>query len=461
MNKPLIWEMLLRDVSLYVEDYTARIEIEQMGITDNPYNDISFAFFRFQEGDGSWRKLDIQIDENKLAKMNSQAAVSYLAEILQNNVTLVSFALNRLFPDEFVFFHSSALNSHILTAIDFFSEVVPEFRGLENLSLGKKDLKGYLALNERLIQLRTRLWGQEPDRDVRLAYFLYQGMAKFVQEPNNYNRYWLMVTRFDEDSDEVTWSGHPEIRVGDIIFYYQALPVSAITDIFKIYEEPWFDPWFPWGFVVKMRRIGQLNPTIPFRQLKNDPVISQWNMVKKNFVGVRTEAVPHHFYNQLLDFLPESLKIEQNLVKEPVASSKAGVFKECGTEKEFDEQFIKPLIRSWGFQPVYHEPCRLMIGASKHTIEPDFVVRHNGKILTIFEDKVRIISKTERETAARQGRSYARLMKSPTYVVAAPEGMWLYRSDDDDLKEIASFLPGNNEDKQPEVEFRKAILAAG
>lgn len=56
----------------------------------------------------------------------------------------------------------------------------------------------------------------------------------------------------------------------------------------------------------------------------------------------------------------------------------------------------------------------------------DFYVTDGRGPITLFENKFRILGERELRQATDQGKSYALMLGLPSFVVASPEGMWVY-----------------------------------
>lgn len=57
----------------------------------------------------------------------------------------------------------------------------------------------------------------------------------------------------------------------------------------------------------------------------------------------------------------------------------------------------------------------------------DHLVSDSEGRLTLFENKRQLSNPVKREEAVEQARSYALELKLPSFIVAAPQGLWLYR----------------------------------
>jgi thiol-disulfide isomerase/thioredoxin len=94
-------------------------------------------------------------------------------------------------------------------------------------------------------------------------------------------------------------------------------------------------------------------------------------------------------------------------------------------EATFEDVVIVPLLDAWGFtylrQAASPKPARGRI---------DFLIYDDPAAppLTLFENKRLIASEQALAQAAAQAHGYARALNIPSFVVAAPAGLWIYAS---------------------------------
>ncbi len=251
-------------------------------------------------------------------------------------------------------------------------------------------------------------------------------------EKSDYNRYWIMATRKEnwtelDSNDDLTWSARKEMQPGDLVFMYRAAPRGAIIDVLRVADEPFFDPWAGWeGFWVSLGRVSRIED-IPFAVLRNDPILGEWGIVRKRLMGVRTEPVPHSIYNRLLQEIPKEVRDAHDLIPEPTAN--VGPSGQFVSEANFEDQVIEPLLRRWGFDYRRQYRCHFRFGSQDHLGLVDFLVRDGKGPITLFENKFRILNDKDLKGAVDQGRSYALMLGLPSFVVASPEGLWIYSLD--------------------------------
>ncbi len=77
--------------------------------------------------------------------------------------------------------------------------------------------------------------------------------------------------------------------------------------------------------------------------------------------------------------------------------------------------------------------------------------------VTLFEDKLRIINDKDLQPAVDQAKSYALQLGLPSFVVAAPEGLWLYSLDRHLEKLVKKVTLEELKDSRQEEEFRDSL----
>ncbi|RPJ87632.1 MAG: EVE domain-containing protein [Acidobacteria bacterium] len=366
---------------------------------------------------------------SELAKEPGRAIAS-LGRLYRNSVTCVSLVLNREFPDRYLFYRVSDLERAIFDGLDFLSEIEPSFQ-LPFQKIGRKGLNNYLALNTSLLEFARKTWPKLKRPGQKILYFLYYGLGQLFSPPNEYNRYWIMVTKPDYfhhlDSKEtiLDWSGRSDMREGDVVFIYRTAPRSAITDVFRVAGRPDFDPYGAWdGFWVNLRRVGRVDD-IPYRDLRDDPVTGEWGLVKRGFVGTVTEPVPYAAYNRILERIGDEKCRKYRLVPEEVPAG--GVVGQFSTERHFEDDIVEPIVKQWGFRRERQYLCRVCLGTQYVRPRVDYFVSDSAGPLTVIENKLKIANENELRTATEQAKSYALLLGLPSFVVASPEGWRLFR----------------------------------
>lgn len=405
MNKDQINNWLLEDTRKYADKYYG-------GRKSNVKKDL----FEINS-----RK---EIELPSLLPKDKGRMVSVLRKHFKGNVSIISFVLNHYFPEDFLFYRVSALEDEIFEGLEFLDA------GFSFNKVGRKGFDRYLELNEALLQFAHDNWPDVKYPQKRVSYYLYQGLANLFLEKGDYNRYWVAATkekyfRVLDYYKDVSWSGRKEMKKGDLVFVYRMEPRKAITDIFTVQDEPAFSPWDAWGgFRVSLRRLTSLED-IAFSEMRGDSVLSEWNVVKKQFQGTVTDLVPHSVYNRLLEKVPKNIKGKYDLKPEVVLEG--GYSGKYASEEEFDEEFIMPLLKQWGLKYQYQYSTIFCVGTQYRHCRVDFYVSDENGPFTLFENKLRIIGDKDLAPAVDQGKSYALMLGLFSFVIASPEGIWVYK----------------------------------
>lgn len=392
---------------------------------------------------------------------------SYLRDIFRNDITSISLVLNKLYPEKYFFYRICMLENEIFAGLKFLSDILEEFNlPFSKIGKGKNSFDNYIQLNDSLHSLAEKAWPDLKDQKMvqqRIHYFLYQGLGNLFITQNDYNQYWIMATGEQyfnslDTENEVNWSGREEMKEGDLVFMYRQTPRKAITDLYYVSQEPWFDPFGGWtGFWVPIKKITSIKD-ISMVDMKHDEVLKQWSFVKTSSQGVSTAPMPFFAYNRLLDLIEKDTKEKFNLQKEITADSPQGENKniiEFKDEKEFEDKVIDPLLKQWGFKHQRQYPCEFVVGSQRHICQVDFIVKDdNNDNIIIFEDKIRIANEKELNRAVLQAKSYALQLGMGGFVVASPEGFWIYKLERN--KEVLISMIAS--DKSQEVKEMKSMI---
>lgn len=134
--------------------------------------------------------------------------------------------------------------------------------------------------------------------------------------------------------------------------------------------------------------------------------------------------------SQVVGFIPEGLI---GLLAEEVAQG-------CVTgdsfwnpaEERFEDTVLIPLLRGWGLTVRRQVACALPQRNRAQRGRIDLLVYDHPERppLTLVESKRQIRGDDELRQAAEQAAAYARSLALPSFIVAAPRGMWVYRCDE-------------------------------
>lgn len=90
-------------------------------------------------------------------------------------------------------------------------------------------------------------------------------------------------------------------------------------------------------------------------------------------------------------------------------------------EATYEELVLLPLLAGWGLAH-----ARQVTGGALGRGRVDVLAYDGGAPLTLFESKRNLLSEAAVRTAAQQAQRYAAALGLPSFVVAAPAGMWVY-----------------------------------
>jgi len=393
---------------------------------------------------------------------SEEEVISILNEAFKNKISLISLILNYLYPEKYLFYRVSALENEIFAGFKFFSDIYDKFQfPFNKIGKNKDSFENYLLLNEAMHSFALDIWPDIKEKYIykNLNYFMYQGLGTLFLNINNYNKYWIMATGPDNFNEldresEVIWSGRKEMQVNDLVFMYRQAPRKAITDIFYVSSPPYFDPYGGWGgFWVPIKKITPIDD-ITMVRLKHDKILGNWGFAKCSSQGVVTDPVPYSMYNRLLELIGDDLCKKHNLLPEPMAKTiNSGQY---ATEEEFENHVIEPLLKHWGFKFQRQYPCYFIIGTQYHTCFVDFLIHDDHGSLTLFEDKIRINNDSELQNAVLQAKSYSLLLGIKNFVVASPEGFWIYELNKNMEKLIENI--SYDELKEKEESIRSKII---
>lgn len=361
----------------------------------------------------------------------AEKLIPILREQFRDQVTLVSRVLNHYFPRDYLFYRVSPLEEEIFMAFDFFAEVYPDFNFPFD-RVGETGFYRYLVLNEVLLQFCRLVWPDLPVYQAHAAWLLYMGLGELLREKDHQRRYWLCVENSDPDDGrhgareaEVELSGHKLMRAGDLIFRYQAAPHKAITQLLRVKHDPYFDPWSAWeGFWAAAENTAEF-PPLPLEQIRLDPLLSRWETLEQcRRHNVVTAPMPTAVYNRLLSYLPDAALAAADLRPAPVGPAPDSGW--YAVKEEFGQKVVEPLLHGWAFAFEARYRCQCPLGRQNYPGHVDYLVRDAVGPITLFETQTHLLTEADQQAAAERVRPYALLLGLPTFVLAAPEGLWLY-----------------------------------
>ena len=345
-------------------------------------------------------------------------------------------------PDVFVPYYFS-LNYNVLKIIaDTFDITLPELPV-------KADYEGRLFYYVDLCRALHEFKRDNGWSSFELFAFLYDFAPAYIGGTSSYiisdlpdpsGAYFIGGSKDDpflsESEDAITiWQCSPETKAGDMIVMYLCSPVSAVDSVWRSCSLGFIDPFFYYyrcTYIcspVKMKQVG-------IKLMRSDKIIGSMPIVKKNMQGLNGVELKPSEYNHLLELGKcDAMRLEYSSVNSD---------KEYSTEKEVEDNVIKPLLKKIGYdQTDYVQQLYLEIGNHNHALIPDFVLLpeikgNNRSAFAVLEAK-RSITKSKDLTAAKsQVRSYAKLLGAKYAAVVSQEKVWVFSSVDDYSDELFS-----------------------
>ena len=177
-------------------------------------------------------------------------------------------------------------------------------------------------------------------------------------------RVWVVATNdsqgefqvIDAEGPEAVagWAINKKARRGDLALMYCVSPRSALVSVYRVIEDAHRDPFGGWNGYR-----GQISEKIPvpwikFSEMRADPVLNQWKLVKGNFQGLLHYEVPENVWRRLLEMIGERdaavherLKLFRDAGK---GVREIKVAEEQWTEKEVEDRLVIPILQRLGWK---------------------------------------------------------------------------------------------------------------
>ena len=357
------------------------------------------------------------------------------------NIEALSLGLYGLFPEHFVPFL-------FRTRFDQFSATCRSFNIPIPPPPGKTQRRDrafyYLALNEALQEFRRRHQFTPPE----LIAFLYDFSPRVLAAERDAelpppSRVWFTMGGINDNGDfefldqadqnsTARWQGNVETRRGDVVLMWCVSPRSYLHSIWRALDDGFADPFF---YFYNSMRIGHCTklPPVCFKEFMDNPVLASNKSVRAHFQGAGGKPFPLEDYLVLLEILKGKGCETSSL---PVPPPHAFAFGDrLQNERDVEIQLVEPLLTHLGYstsQWLRQMPLRMGRGERNY---PDYAVepslkRGEESATFLIEAKYEISTKQQLDDAFIQGKSYALRLQALAFILAAKEGIWLYRQAD-------------------------------
>jgi hypothetical protein len=290
-------------------------------------------------------------------------------------------------------------------------------------------------------------------RDWQMWALVYDLGPRLLSKPGPYPvdpppRIWVAATnnRFGQfekldqiDSEYIDgWAINPKARRGDLALMYCVSPRSALVSIHRSATRAHRDPFGGWNghFADLTEKIPI--PWITFAEMKADPVMKEWKLVRGNFQGLLHYEVPQEVWERIKQIVAEKdPEAGERLAQYANAAEGVRMIKVSGekwSELEVEEKLVIPLLDQLGWKVdrtvVRQVEMDIKIGSGKpKRVYADFVGYSDAlssEPLLVVEAKRRLGNDTELKRAVEQAECYAGKLRCSRFAVAAPEGFWVY-----------------------------------
>lgn len=236
------------------------------------------------------------------------------------------------------------------------------------------------------------------------------------------------------------WQCNKDTRRGDIIIMYCVTPRSYIHSIWRAHSNGFLDPYFQYFNSGYISCPIILNNKITQKELNSNPVWSQNPLIRKNLQGINGYPVKYEEYMELLSMLES--KGENVAILPKINRTTRIESNEVKDERDVEIKLIEPFFSFLGYTSgdwLRQMPVRMGRGERNY---PDYCfhakpTRGEETARMIVESKYEIKSEKQLQEAYFQTKSYALRLQSTCFVIAALEGIWIFRSNN------GSFRIGN------------------
>lgn len=235
----------------------------------------------------------------------------------------------------------------------------------------------------------------------------------------------------NDDKSISYWQVREYADIGDIVLIYMLSPKSAFCYKGRVLSKPIIDPFYPHYYSSIIGHIKKI-PTLTLKEIKNDTILKDMPIVRKNMQGINGTRIDSVYYNRLRELLDKS-NLPELSNEIPIA-----VDLQLQNENDVEEKLINPFLKELGIKESdYIRQFRAQVGR-KDAVIPDYVVypsktnkRGYESCKMVVEAKYIISSENDLINSRGQLISYARRLNAPIAILASNSQIFLYQSQDD------------------------------
>ncbi|MBK8698537.1 MAG: hypothetical protein IPN29_02935 [Saprospiraceae bacterium] len=414
---------------LNYDGYIHGSKVNWFKIIRDYFKNKEFAIDKALECYKSWIAEGVVIEDFAIVGKNN--FISWTTDI-----SFYSRILYSLFPDYFfpyTFKCEFFKFQNICNEFDIPIPAVPKKKDWEDRALF------YVDLCESLFEFR-KLTGFKPNE---LCAFLYDFAPSVLRnlednEVPNPSKVWFVganKSNFDfldnakQDSSD-SWQGNPDAKRGDIVVMYCLTPRSYIHSIWRVVGDGFSDPFFYYYNVVYLSHPIILDIHITQRDLEANPVWAANLLIKKNLQGLNGYPIKFEEYLELVQMLKSKA---QNVDILPTIKPTSKLLSDdLKDERDVEIRLIEPLLELLDYNPKdWMRQMTVKMGRGERNY-PDYCFGANQRsggesVKMILESKYEIKTQRELQNAYFQAKSYALRLQADKFVIAAKEGIWIYK----------------------------------
>jgi len=242
--------------------------------------------------------------------------------------------------------------------------------------------------------------------------------------------------------DTSVWQGNPQTQVGDIVVIFALAPYSHIHSVWRAVKDSTFNPFDYYCSRIKVAHRVEV-PHITLNEIKNDDILKELPIVRKNMQGLNGVEINLATYKLLQEMfgqkdkkfdcstLPQSDRAELNIDYDPNEDKEKGV----------EEKILIPILTRLGYSEEdgvdWTRQLVQRLGRKEKGI-PDFVFfpkgdSHQRTAPFLIEVKKDFKNAKQLKKDFGQGVSYARTLHSPLMGICDMEQIRIYESDKNGL----------------------------
>ena len=364
---------------------------------------------------------------------------TFTAEDITDLIQYVSIGLHLAHPDYFIPYGFVNSFADLQRIGEMFNLVLPPIPA-------KKDTEGrgryYGRLNTAFYEFRQS-YGLS---SAEMCAFLHDFTPRFLVEDDELpepSKVWPIIAGayYEDDHDWLEqatedslnpFNGHPDMRRGDVLLVYgvsRHKKLSFISHIGRAVSDGFCDPFCYYYDAVWM---GQLTPVAPvaFRELKSHPELSQSVHIKTHMKGPGSGSFTLEQYDAILSIMASKGQDISQLPRPQTVSFLPST--ELRNERHVETVLIEPLLLHLGYaEKDWLRQMRLRMGRGER-IYPDYVFgaeakRGEERADMVLEAKFTISGEKALRESYAQAVSYAYRLRASVVMLAAREGLWLFR----------------------------------